>query len=71
LKDKTKANYLTTGSWSQASIKEAKKLCTAVEVWPDSANKFNTLPEPSTWNIDKEAAYFHYCDNETIHGVEF
>jgi phosphoserine aminotransferase len=20
---------------------------------------------------DKDAAYFHYCDNETIHGVEF
>lgn len=21
--------------------------------------------------IDKEAAFFHYCDNETVHGVEF
>ena len=23
------------------------------------------------WNIDQEGAYFHYCDNETFHGVEF
>jgi phosphoserine aminotransferase len=29
------------------------------------------LPDVETWKIDKEAAYFHYCDNETIHGVEF
>lgn len=29
------------------------------------------MPDPSTWSIDKDAAYFHYCDNETIHGVEF
>lgn len=49
---KTKANYLTTGAWSQAAIKEAKKLCTAVEVWPDSGNNFNTIPGNSTWNID-------------------
>jgi len=46
-------------------------LCTANEVWPDSGNKFTTLPDVANWNIDKDAAYFHYCDNETIHGVEF
>jgi phosphoserine aminotransferase len=42
-----------------------------VEAWPDSGSKFTTIPEPAKWIIDKEAAYFHYCDNETIHGVEF
>jgi phosphoserine aminotransferase len=71
LRDKTKANYFTTGAWSKSCIDEAKKFCTANEVWPDSKNKFTTIPDPSTWNIDNEGAYFHYCDNETIHGVEF
>lgn len=71
LGDKTKANYITTGAWSEAAIKEAKKLCTTVEAWPESGSKFNTIPDVSTWNIDKDSAYFHYCDNETIHGVEF
>lgn len=71
LKGNGKANYLTTGIWSQGAIAEAKKLCTANEVWPDSGNKFTTLPDVNTWNIDKDAAYFHYCDNETVHGVEF
>lgn len=71
LRGKDKANYFTTGAWSQGAIAEAKKLCTAVEVWPGSNNIFNTLPDVGKWNIDKDAAYFHYCANETIHGVEF
>lgn len=71
LRGKTKTNYFTTGAWSQAAIKEAKRISDTVEVWPDSKSEFNKIPDPSTWIIDKEAAYFHYCDNETIHGVEF
>lgn len=71
LRGKSKVNYITTGAWSEAAIKEVKKLATVVEAWPDSNRNYTTLPDPSTWNIDKEAAYFHYCDNETIHGVEF
>lgn len=71
LGEKTKANYFTTGAWSESAIKEAKKFCTTVEVWPEAGNKFTTIPDVNTWNIDKDSAYFHYCDNETIHGVEF
>lgn len=61
LGDKTKANYMTTGAWSQGAFKEAAKLCTVVEAWPDSGTKFNTLPDPASWNIDNDSAYFHYC----------
>jgi phosphoserine aminotransferase len=52
LREKTKANYFTTGAWSEAAIKEAKKYCNAVEVWPDSGSKFTTIPDVSKWNID-------------------
>lgn len=69
-KDKTKASYLTTGAWSEQAIKEAKKVCQPSEVAPEHKT-FNTVPSPDTWQIDAEASYFHYCDNETIHGVEF
>jgi len=31
----------------------------------------NDIPDPSTWKINENAPYFYYCDNETIHGVEF
>jgi phosphoserine aminotransferase len=33
--------------------------------------KITTVPDPSTWNVNSEGAYFFYCDNETITGVEF
>jgi phosphoserine aminotransferase len=72
LNGKTNVNYITTGAWSEGAIKEAKKIATTVtEAWGDSGKNYNKVPEPSTWTIDKESAYFHYCDNETIHGVEF
>ena len=32
---------------------------------------FNSIPEPGTWQLDKDAAYVHYTPNETIGGVEF
>lgn len=32
--------------------------------------KFNTIPDPSTWNVRPDADYFYYCSNETVEGVE-
>jgi len=66
------SNYLTTGTWSEAAIKEAKKFCTSVtECASNTANKYTDIAEPDQWEISKEAKYFHYCDNETIQGFEF
>lgn len=66
------ANYLTTGSWSEAAIKEAKKVgMQCNEVATNIPNKYEWLAESDQWKIDDKAAYFHYCDNETIQGFEF
>ena len=29
-----------------------------------------TYQTQSTWQLTKGASYFHYCSNETIHGVQ-
>jgi len=29
------------------------------------------LPNPELFNHDSESAYFHYCDNETVDGIEW
>jgi len=71
LRDKETANYLTTGAWSTKAIEEARKYCRAHEVATSKSTNFTTIPDPSTWNVDPNGAYFHYCANETIHGVEF
>merc|ERR1712136_515600 len=35
------------------------------------ATKFTTIPSPTEWTLDPEAAYVHGCANETVNGVEF
>lgn len=69
--DKPTANYLTTGTWSTKAIEEARKYFPAKEVATSKRSNFTTVPPVDTWEIDPNGAYFHYCANETIHGVEF
>ncbi len=64
-------DYVQTGSWSKKAIGEARKFCEVKVVADSSDRNFTYVPEQSTWQCSKDAAYLHYCDNETIAGVEF
>ena len=64
-------DFVLTGSWSQKSIKEARKYCSVNVAATDEANGFTRLPAPTTWKLSPDANYVHLCSNETIHGVEF
>ena len=68
---KTLASYVNTGAWSTAAIKEAAKYCQVHIAATDEVNGFTSVPDPSTWDLNHEAAYLHYTSNETIHGVEY
>jgi phosphoserine aminotransferase len=66
------ADYITTGQWSEKAVKECKKYTSgANEVASSKASKFTIIPDASTWKLSPNAKYFHYCDNETVNGVEF
>ena len=65
------ADFVLTGSWSQKSIKEARRYCSVNVAASDEANGFTQLPAPGTWKLSPGASYVHLCSNETIHGVEF
>ena len=67
----TVADFVVTGSWSQKSLKEARKYCTARVAASTEAGGHTTLPNPAGWQLGSDAAYVHICSNETIHGVEF
>jgi len=69
LRGKGKADYVLTGEWSKKAIKEAKAYCD-VAIAASSEDK-NFTYAPKKWNVRKDAAYVHYCSNETIGGVEF
>jgi phosphoserine aminotransferase len=65
------ADYVQTGSWSKKAIVEARKYCN-VNIVADSADKnFTYVPAEDSWQLNGDAAYLHYCANETIAGVEF
>lgn len=65
------ADYVVTGSWSRTAFKEAAKLGATRMAYNGEAHNFSALPEPGEYEFDPQAAYVHFCHNETIHGVEY
>ncbi len=64
-----KADYVATGEWSKKAIKEAQAYCD-VHVAASSEDKAFSYA-PKAWDVRPDAAYVHYCSNETIGGVEY
>lgn len=64
------ADYIVTGSWSAKAAKEAEQYGKVNLVIP-KAGKYITVPTQDTWQLDPNASYIYYCDNETVDGVEF
>jgi phosphoserine aminotransferase len=69
LRGKGKADYVLTGEWSKKAIKEAKSYCDAAVAATSEDRSFTYAPKQ--WKVRPDAAYVHYCSNETIGGVEF
>jgi len=69
LRGKGKADYVVTGEWSKKAVKEAKQYCDVAIAATSEDRNFTYAPKK--WNVRKDAAYVHYCSNETIGGVEF
>jgi len=69
LRGKTRADYVLTGEWSKKAAKEAKAYCD-VHIAASAEDRSFTYA-PREWKVRGDAAYAHYCSNETIGGVEF
>lgn len=66
-----KADYINTGSWAKAAMKEAGKFTTVQSAGSSEKTNFDRLPAQSELKLDPSAAYLHYTSNETIGGVEY
>nr|WP_113867047.1 3-phosphoserine/phosphohydroxythreonine transaminase [Brenneria salicis]NMN91378.1 phosphoserine aminotransferase [Brenneria salicis ATCC 15712 = DSM 30166]RBP61782.1 phosphoserine aminotransferase [Brenneria salicis ATCC 15712 = DSM 30166]RLM30473.1 phosphoserine transaminase [Brenneria salicis ATCC 15712 = DSM 30166] len=70
LGDKTQADYIDCGYWAHSAVSEAEKYCTPnvidVKTRVDGLRAVKPMRE---WQISDEAAFVHYCPNETIDGV--
>lgn len=64
-------DYLDSGIWSQFAIREAQKYVDQVNVvarvTETPAGK--AIPDFSDWQLSTNAAYLHYCPNETVDGI--
>ncbi|MBT1449601.1 3-phosphoserine/phosphohydroxythreonine transaminase [Glaciecola sp. XM2] len=65
------SQHLVSGQWSQIAVSEAEKYMKA-EIVAKTQTRDDKLwvPTQDNWEIDPSAAYFHYCPNETVDGIE-
>ena len=70
LGDKTTADYVDGGYWAASAVKEAKKYCTPNVIDAKvTVNGLRGLKPMREWQLSDNAAYLHYCPNETIDGI--
>lgn len=63
--------YVNTGQWSEKAIAEATRYAAVTVVASSEASRFTRVPPEAEWDAYGDAAYLHYCANETIGGVAF
>ncbi len=65
------ADYAITGGWSKRSVEDASAYGKINVVANSEPGHYRQVPDFSSWQLDKKAAYLHICTNETMSGVEF
>ncbi|GAA5096216.1 3-phosphoserine/phosphohydroxythreonine transaminase [Wohlfahrtiimonas larvae] len=71
LGNNTRIDMIETGVWSSKAIGAMKRYADINIAASTKDTKFTTLPEANALNFSEDSAFVHYCDNETINGVEF
>lgn len=68
---KTTADYVNGGFWANSAIKEAARYCKpkVVNITTTCTDGRNGVKPMSQWSLHDDAAYVHYCPNETIDGI--
>ena len=65
------ADYVLTGSWSKAAIKEAAKGGSVRTVGSTESSGFDRIPSQGELDFDPKAAYAHFTSNNTIYGTQW
>ena len=64
-------DQVVTGQWSKKALAEGQRYASVNVAASSAENNFASVPPEATWRKSPDAAYLHYCPNETIGGVEF
>lgn len=63
--------YVSTGTWSQKAIKEAKRYGEVRVLASSEEDAFQYIPDCSGLEISEDLSYVHVTSNNTIYGTEF
>lgn len=70
LGNRSKADYIDSGYWSNSAANEAKRYCTPniinIKKMVDGKQALTPM---QNWKLSEDADYVHYCPNETINGL--
>ena len=66
------ADYIVNGSWSKAAAIEAKNFgnINVINIREEHDDGEISLTPNAQWPLSSDAAYVHYCPNETVDGIE-
>jgi phosphoserine aminotransferase len=67
----TAADYIVTGSWGEAALKEAQKEGPVRIAWSGRESGYDRLPSGDQLSLSPAASYAYFTSNETIEGVQF
>jgi len=65
------ADYVLTGHWSKAAVKEAARSGRTRVAGSSEAGGFDAVPAPAELDLDQSAAYLHFTSNNTIYGTQW
>ena len=64
-------DQVVTGQWSKKALAEGRRLVNVNVASSSEVSNFTTVQDRADWSTSDDAAYLHYCPNETIGGLEF
>ncbi|MBN3114164.1 3-phosphoserine/phosphohydroxythreonine transaminase [Pectobacterium brasiliense] len=70
LGERSTADYIDGGYWAHSAINEAEKYCTpnVIDV-KMRVGELRGIKPMREWKLSDDAAFVHYCPNETIDGI--
>jgi phosphoserine aminotransferase len=65
------ASYVVSGYWSKRTFNDAQPFSKINLAASSESIEYVKVPSIDSWEFNKNDAYIHFCQNETIHGVEY
>ena len=67
----TVADHLLTGTWPRKCLNEATRVGATAVAFDGAASGFDRVPDAGEIRPAANAAYLHYCSNNTVEGTQF